>query len=411
MNENRITRYLDFTTESVNHVYCILHNALRVDNNHALYYALEHAKYHNIPCSVILFQEPLFLCNQYQKVYYNKIITDLKQTLLDSPLHIAVCVTDTTSVKKIFTKNDLVIIDQCYYRETKKFITELLNLQIQSLIEIDTNLLVPVSIASMKEEYSAKTIRKKIMNNVPEYIDQCEIHCIPTQESQKAIIDFNLFLTKIEQYQFRNDPSKDVTSHMSSYLHFGIVSPLTLYNACITLEQTQEVKDYIEQLIVRRELAYNFVYYQCNYDSYIGIPQWCQRTLKEHANDPRDYVYTIQELEYAKTSDQYWNAAQQQLRTTGMMHNYMRMYWGKKIIEWTTTPQQAFIIMLELNNRYSMDGYDANSYTGIAWCFGKHDRPWTNRSIFGSIRFMNEAGIKRKFKNIENYVNTYTEDL
>jgi deoxyribodipyrimidine photo-lyase len=156
------------------------------------------------------------------------------------------------------------------------------------------------------------------------------------------------------------------------------------------------VDSYLEELIIRRELAINFVFYNPHYDSFDGLHEWQKKTLGEHSNDPRDYIYTENELENAETHDPYWNAAQRQMMRTGKMHGYMRMYWGKKIIEWTRTPEQAYKMALFLNNKYELDGRDPNGFAGVAWCFGKHDRPWKERAIFGKIRYMNAKGLKRK---------------
>ena len=147
----------------------------------------------------------------------------------------------------------------------------------------------------------------------------------------------------------------------------------------------------------------NFVQCNPNYDSFNCIPDWTKRTLDAHIGDRREYLYSIEELEAAVTRDPYWNAAQREMLKTGKMHGYIRMYWGKKIIEWSNNPEEAYSIAVYLNNKYALDGRDPNSYAGIAWCFGKHDRPWKPRPIFGSVRYMNAKGLKRKF-DIEKYV-------
>ena len=166
---------------------------------------------------------------------------------------------------------------------------------------------------------------------------------------------------------------------------------------------------FLEELIVRRELSVNFIYYNKNYDSYDALPPWAMATLQKHKSDRRDYLYSLREFDEALTHDIYWNAAQNELLRTGKIHNYMRMYWGKKIIEWTESPEQAFDFMIYLNNRYALDGRDVNSYTGIAWCFGKHDRPWKERAVFGTVRYMNENGLKRKF-DMSGYLKKYNHE-
>ena len=157
------------------------------------------------------------------------------------------------------------------------------------------------------------------------------------------------------------------------------------------------VDAFVEQLVVRRELSYNFVHYNEHYDTLECLPNWARSTLDLHARDPREYEYTASELESCSTHDPYWNAAQRQMMETGHMDGYMRMYWGKKVIEWSATPESAYLALLTLNNRYELDGRDPNGYAGVAWCFGKHDRPWKERAVFGMVRYMNDKGLLRKF--------------
>jgi deoxyribodipyrimidine photo-lyase len=203
----------------------------------------------------------------------------------------------------------------------------------------------------------------------------------------------------------RNQPQTVDISHMSPYLHFGQLSPLyialQIKAAGSRLKESQEA--YLEELIVRRELAMNFVNYTPNYHSYSCLPQWAQKTLKQHQKDKREYVYTRGQLEDAETYDAYWNAAMREMKITGFMHNYMRMYWGKNILEWTNTPEHAFRTTLAINNKYFLDGRDPNSYTGVAWVFGVHDRAWFERPIFGKIRYMAASGLERKC-DIQGYV-------
>ena len=199
--------------------------------------------------------------------------------------------------------------------------------------------------------------------------------------------------------QNRNQPQTDDTSYMGMYLHYGQISPLYIARQLLQQGRGQaNIESYIEELIVRRELAMNFVNFNKLYDSFEGLPAWAKKTLQEHGQDKRDFLYSLEQLETAQTHDPYWNAAMNEMRFTGYMHNYMRMYWGKKILEWSKTPQQAFATTLHLNNKYFLDGRDANSFTGVAWCFGLHDRPWTERAIFGMVRYMNAAGLERKAK-------------
>ena len=306
--------------------------------------------------------------------------------------------------------------------------------QIKSLFyEVETNLIVPVKVASDKENFSAGTFRPRITKQLDYYMVPLK-HTKPRLDSlglnfknfdieniDKAVsklkIDHNVgkvtsfeggtdqakrrlrdFLkNKLDKFdQLRNDPCADYVSHMSPYLHFGQISPL--YIAIEVLKTAGKGKDaYLEELIVRRELSHNFVYYNNKYDTFACLPPWAKRTLNFHRTDKREYVYSLKDFEQAKTHDPYWNAAQKEMVLTGKMHGYMRMYWGKKILEWSINPQTAFKIALQLNNKYELDGGDPNAFAGVAWCFGKHDRAWSEGPVFGKIRYMNAAGLKRKF--------------
>jgi deoxyribodipyrimidine photo-lyase len=194
----------------------------------------------------------------------------------------------------------------------------------------------------------------------------------------------------------RNDPSLQGQSGLSPYLHFGHISPLQIALA-IGRRRGPGVAAFLEELIVRRELSMNFTHFNAGYDRLECLPAWCRATLHQHARDPRSIRYSPAELEQARTHDPYWNAAQTEMVRTGRMHGYMRMYWGKKILEWMERPADAYSEALRLNNRYQLDGRDPNGFAGVAWCFGKHDRPWTERPVFGMVRYMNAAGLERKF--------------
>jgi deoxyribodipyrimidine photo-lyase len=302
-------------------------------------------------------------------------------------------------------------------------------------VEIEDNVVVPIEVASDKEEYAARTIRPKITKHLDrflkpvkhivyntdlsknqtntfqtKFLDMVALSLdVPRLEPSKAFKGgeteartiLNDFVdNKLAHYDKRNDPNADVTSHLSPYLHFGMISPVEIALKVMGKKGSEE---FLEQLIIRRELAINFVYYNSGYDNYEkAVPGWAKTTLREARSDKRKYVYTLEQLEAAETHDPAWNAAQRQMITDGYMAGYMRMYWGKKVIEWTKDPKDAFGMLNYLNDKYELDGREANGYCGVAWCFGKHDRPWKMRPIFGTVRYMNYAGLKRKF-DIEKY--------
>jgi deoxyribodipyrimidine photo-lyase len=250
-------------------------------------------------------------------------------------------------------------------------------------------------------------------------------------ETQALKQMYSYFESGLEYYDtLRNDPEKDFQSKLSPYLHFGQISPKRIveelfhqeYNkgkAIFDPQNPQHIRlealssaaqAFFEELIVRRELAMNFCYFNSDYDSLESMHSWAKKTMNEHTNDPREIVYTREQLEEGRTHDDYWNAAQLELVHLGKMHGYMRMYWAKKVIEWTNSFEEAFDFLAYCNDRYSLDGRDPNGYTGIAWCFGKHDRAWKERPIFGKIRYMNAKGLERKF-NIKAYVSRIAASL
>jgi deoxyribodipyrimidine photo-lyase len=327
----------------------------------------------------------------------------------------------------------LVVVDGGYLRIQKEWRGYAAERIACPLFQVESDVVVPTEEASQKEEFSAATFRPKIKKMVSRYLvpvqnnrpkvdslnlgfQSLDLNDITntlsalsidrsvaplnnfrggTTEAKRRLQEFIIYrLAKFQE--LRNDPTVDCLSNMSPYLHFGQISPL--YIALEVMKADIPASDiYLEELIVRRELSINFVLHNPNYDSFQGLPQWARRTLIDHKRDRREYVYDLNELDNAETHDPYWNAAQEEMRITGKMHGYMRMYWGKKIIEWTKTPEEAMRFALYLNNKYELDGRDPNGFTGVAWCFGKHDRPWKEREIFGKIRYMNAGGLKRKF--------------
>jgi deoxyribodipyrimidine photo-lyase len=202
----------------------------------------------------------------------------------------------------------------------------------------------------------------------------------------------------------RNECSIDGSSRLSAYLHFGFLSVQEIVEAVENADVSKESKEvFLEELIVRRELAYNFTKFNENYDSLKCLPTWTQETMRKHQADKRDYLYSVEELENFKTHDEIWNAAQRELVETGGMHNYVRMLWGKNVIAWTRSYEEAFAILEDFNNKYALDGRNPNSYAGILWCFGKHDRSWFERNVFGTIRYMTSGSSGKKF-NAKKYI-------
>jgi deoxyribodipyrimidine photo-lyase len=236
---------------------------------------------------------------------------------------------------------------------------------------------------------------------------------------------------KLDTYaEKRNEALEDATSGLSPYLHFGHISTHEIFSAVAKQERwrperlalratgaregwwgmSRSAEAFLDQLITWRELGFNRCHFRQDYDRYSSLPAWARETLARHAGDPRPYKYSLDEFDRARTHDPLWNAAQTQLVTEGRIHNYLRMLWGKKILEWSRSPREALKVMVELNNRYALDGRDPNSYSGIFWCLGLYDRPWgPERQIFGTVRYMSSANTARKLK-VKEYLRKYSPD-
>ncbi|WP_321476091.1 deoxyribodipyrimidine photo-lyase [uncultured Paludibaculum sp.] len=302
---------------------------------------------------------------------------------------------------------------------------------------VDSSCVVPMN-ALEKREYAAYTIRPKITKMLPDCLEPCVVrkparawggttpewhlsvgagdipalvascqidHSVPPSISYTggrlaAEKLLKHFLEKnLRRYaRERNEPTAHATSDMSPYLHFGQISSLEIALAASAYAKEHDLiaSEFLEELIVRRELAFNYARHVEHPDSLCNLPDWAKATLRKHAADARSPCYTTRQFEHAETHDALWNACQTEMLLRGKIHGYYRMYWGKKIIEWSRTCQDALETMIFIHDRYALDGRDPNTYTNILWCFGLHDRPWQERPIFGMIRYMNLAGMKRK---------------
>ena len=310
---------------------------------------------------------------------------------------------------------------------------------------VDADVIVPTQLIE-KEQYAAFIIRKKLEAQLDRFLMKpkntrakvawkapAKLRSLPpdfdlttgwdldrsvspvitfkggTKEALRLLREF--VEKKLPRYgERRNHPELDGTSRLSPYLHFGHISPVTMALAVHAADAPAEDKRaYINQLLVWRELAINFVTYNPDYDNFESGENWAHRTLAEHARDPRPVLYSDRQLENAETHDPLWNAAQLQMTQSGWMHNYMRMYWAKKILEWSRTPADAYRRAVIMNDKYLLDGRDPNGYAGIAWSIvGKFDRPWFNRPIFGMVRYMSGQSTGKKFDS-EKYIEQQTQ--
>ncbi|MDH4158398.1 MAG: deoxyribodipyrimidine photo-lyase [candidate division Zixibacteria bacterium] len=304
--------------------------------------------------------------------------------------------------------------------------------------EVDAHNVVPCWMASAKLEYAAYTFRPKLNRLLSEFLvpfPALAKHPFVGKESafaavrppltpthppgtlpavkifkpgeREAAAHLDRFLEDrlVEYHTARNDPAQNGQSQLSPYLHFGHLSAQRV--ALEVQRHDEHIKSqesFLEELLVRRELADNFCFYNADYDAFRGFPEWARKSLDEHRLDPRPFIYSEERLEQAATDDPLWNAAQMEMRLTGKMHGYMRMYWAKKILEWSPSPEAAMNIAVRLNDRYELDGHDPNGYTGISWSIGgAHDRPWFERPVFGKVRYMSYNGCRRKF-DIQRYI-------
>ena len=341
----------------------------------------------------------------------------------------------------------MIVCDRGYLRHQKQWRDAVADGAKCRVEQVEGDVVVPVEEVSEKAEFAARTIRPKIHRLWDGYVEKLKPVKLRASadalrvrgdidpsdpekllarlkvdgsvapvwrliggeiEAQRRLEDF--IRNRLNGYeQGRNEPSADATSAMSPYLHFGQISPVDIAIQVREADVPQCDRDaYLEELIVRRELGMNFVHFTPAYDSYQSIPRWARQTLKSHGKDKREFTYTRAELESARTHDPYWNAAQKEMLLSGFMHNYMRMYWGKKVLEWKRTPEEAYEDLLYLNNRYFICGRDPVSYSNVGWIFGLHDRPWQERKIFGTVRYMNAAGLSRKFE-MDAYVRKVNE--
>jgi deoxyribodipyrimidine photo-lyase len=299
--------------------------------------------------------------------------------------------------------------------------------------EVDTHNIVPCWKASPKQEYAAYTFRPKVKRQLSEFLDDFpnlkkhpfswrkKVEPTDWMRVKKSLtIDKNVLevnwikpgekLARLKLDQFiehklsiydanRNDPNAEGQSNFSPYLHFGQISAQRIVlDIQKRSTSSSEQEAFLEELIVRRELADNFCFYNKHYDNFTGFPDWAKKTLNEHRHDKREYIYSLGQFEKGQTHDDLWNSAQMEMVKSGKMHGYLRMYWAKKILEWTEKPEEALRIAILLNDKYELDGRDPNGYVGIAWSIGGlHDRAWFQRPVFGKIRYMSYKGAQSKF--------------
>ena len=418
----------------------------RAQDNWALLYAQRLALKLKLPLVVVHCVLPTFLGATLR--HYHFSLEGLKETALELS-------TKNIQLHELIGEPDKIISNFVNKHNIGAIVVELFPLKIVKewtnklmesipkdvpVTQVDAHNIVPVWVTSEKLEYAARTIRKKISSKLPEFLtyfpelayhpynfylkansfdyDKLIAECTVDRKIGPAswikpgpragLEMLKVFIEeKLERYsKDRNDPTKDALSNLSPYFHFGQLAP---QRAILEVQRQshrfqEPVAVFTEEAVIRRELSDNFCFYNDNYDSIDGAYSWARETLAKHAKDKRDYVYTEEQLARCETHEDLWNAAQAELVKAGKIHGFMRMYWAKKILEWTESPEEALRIAIKLNDVYSYDGRDPNGYVGCMWSIcGIHDQGWRERPIFGKIRYMNYSGCKRKF-DIQKYI-------
>lgn len=420
-----------------------MQQAQRIQQNHALSHAMNLSDELGYPLLVVFVISPGYPNANLR--HYRFMLQGIK-VLEQAFLERGICFKSTYGnfeeiINELSKEAVAMVFDKGYLAHERRMRATIASQTDCEVTEVDTNCIVPVSVAYPKEAYAAYAIRPAIMRSLSAFMDfqkwvpvtnQSEInfegidvtwaHLGDVEEFIRLKLSHlpdlsdvsNHFIGGEAEALRRTDafidkcllkysavPDSVCYSKLSPYLHFGQISSLEIYRRILASGFMSD--DYVEQLVVRRELAINFVYYNKHYKEGLDqiLPAWAFDSLMEHVGDVRE-IYSLEAIELGQTEDDFFNRAQLEMVTTGHMNSYMRMYWGKKVLEWSKTPKEAFERLIYLNDKYELDGRDANGYTGIAWIFGKHDRPWRERAIFGKIRYMNAQGLKRKF-DMEKY--------
>jgi len=433
----------------------------RVEDNWALLFARAIAEEANVPIVVVFCLTEGFLgAGRRHYEFMLKGLQELERALFRK--RIPFCLLQGDPGQKIpeFVKEHGIgnlITDFSPLRVKAEWVGKIIPEIEIPFFEVDAHNVVPCWEASPKQEYAAHTFRPKLYGQLSEFLDEfpelepnSESLKIPSGHSmwkilsgkQEIGIEFLLpeeisgknkdllfeprhfepgekaarkvmesFLAeRLDSYnKLRNDPTKNALSNLSPYLHFGQIS---VQRVVLEVEKAnsnpESKKAFLDEILVWKEIADNFCYYNPGYDSFESFPDWAKKSLNAHRDDRRKYIYTLEEFEAGKTHDPLWNASQMELLRTGKMHSYMRMYWAKKILEWSESPEKALEIAICLNDRYELDGRDPNGYAGIAWSIGGvHDRAWREREVIGKIRYMSYEGCKRKF-DVKSYIEKYS---
>ena len=463
-NENRAKHLLGSISGTCTGVAYYMHRDQRVQDNWAMIYAQNLALQHSVPLHVVCMitaqhpNDPGATLRNLQFCFEGLREVAAECGKLNIAFHFLVDQSSAEgggeSVARWMTSCDVncLVTDFSPLRQHRKIVQQIISSKKLpgecAVYQVDAHNVVPVEIASDKQEYGARTIRKKITSKLSEYLtdfpavtkhphgdaaavtrhfaDEKGTDVKEDWDSVLKSLKMDETVKPVEQYRGgatagwamleefvgeriklyndkRNDPTVNALSNLSPWFHMGNLSAQRAVKY-VKQHASSLSASFVEEAVVRKELADNFCFYNEKYDSIEGASAWAQKTLDDHKDDEREYTYTRDEFETAKTHDELWNAAQRQLMAEGKMHGFMRMYWAKKILEWTESPEKALEEALYFNDHYSLDGNDANGNVGCMWSIcGVHDQGWAERPIFGKIRFMNFNGCSRKF-DVDAYV-------
>jgi len=430
-------------------IFYVMAREQRVADNWALLHAAAEADAAGVSLVVAFVVGPMFLEENNRHTHWLVVSLQAIEALLQKkgiPFVVEVgpwAKTAASIVKRYHCQK--IVLDMNPLQPVRSWRGELVA-KVQCAVDVvDARNIVPVWFASTKAEFAAYTLRPKIHKLLPEFLvpypsmqtPRAQAEFSPLDTDWEALKSYRLCKGQVATETFsiepgpkaataqlryfisthlagystlRNDPNKAATSLLSPYLRWGNISSQTI---ALAIEKTSARGDdkaaYLEELIVRRELSDNYVWYTKHYRKVVGAHDWAQKSIAEHKNDVREYLYSFEEFEHATTHDELWNAAQRQMMSEGHMHGYLRMYWAKKILEWTPDVQTAIDTALTLNDRYELDGRDSNAVVGVMWSVcGVHDRAWADRPVFGKVRYMNFNGCKRKF-GVAAYIAKYED--
>lgn len=380
----------------------LMEREIRIIDNFALQFAIQKSNELNQPLKIIC-ERPLYKYKPKQNFIDNQI-NEVKKNFLKFDFDFEIC--EEKDIPEHLSKLDISLL---IFDFNPLLNRDYLANKDYKIYEIDGHNIVPARFLSDKQEYNAMTMRKKIYYKIFPFLTEYDNFTNIKTEADLLLDDF--IQNKLPQYaEFKNNPSKNVLSGLSKYMNLGFISSQRAALEVIKSNAEDINKEvFLEELIIQKELSDNFCLYCRNYKTLDCIPLWAKNSLMEHENDLRVYNYKLTNFENAKTHDRLWNAAQIQLINDGGIHGYLRMYWAKKILEWSQSPQTALDIAIYLNDKYSYDSPSPSGYAGILWAIGAlHDRAFRNFPVTGKIRRMTYDSLKHKF-NIKDYISQNAE--